>query len=139
VERLVAKFGSQVSCIFETPPPRRSLYLCCANEIGQLVGEIHPDSPKFGLLVVMDASGVGSKEILEAASGLLDKGLVYLCAWGPDCKRVHDLFDVAALDVNKQLTGDDVIMTTSHSDEFLREAVWYFAHSAFPTKCFSEL
>jgi len=88
------------------------------------------------LLLAMDASKIDSKTIGDAADRILAKGLVYLCAWGSDCERVHDAFDESARDINEGLTGDDVIMTASHEDEPLREAVWYFVHGAFPTESF---
>jgi hypothetical protein len=73
---------------------------------------------------------------LQAAGDLAEMGLACLCAWGPDCERVHDLFDVAAGPKNDELTGDDVIMTSWHSGDTLLEALWYFVHTAFATRCF---
>ena len=47
----------------------------------------------FGLLVAGDA-GLGSLEVLRnVARQTLHAGLVYLCAWGPACENLHDLFD----------------------------------------------
>jgi hypothetical protein len=136
VEKLIDKFDSQVSHIFEFSPPRRSLYLCSSDELEQLTDKIQSDSAYFGLLIALDASKVDDDQIRKAASGLLSKGLAYLCAWGPDCERVHDLFDQAAIEINEKLSADDVVMTTWHSGESLEEALWFFAHAAFPTKFF---
>jgi len=82
----------------------------------------------------MDARLIEAGTLSRIASMLAGSGLVYFCAWGPDCDRVHDLFDEGFLEANLALTGNDVIMTTSHVDESLGEALWYFLHSTFPTE-----
>lgn len=136
MERLLKEVTSQVSQIFPEEPPARQLFLCPCASIDELEEKLKPSSTYFGLLLAMDASKIDSKTIGDAADRILAGGLVYLCAWGSDCERVHDIFDESALDINDELTGDDVIMTTSHKDEPLREAVWYFVHAAFPTESF---
>jgi hypothetical protein len=59
-----------------------------------------------------------------------------VCCWGPGARRLEDCFDEAAvylgLDEPPDLT-DDVVMTTSHEDEPLEEAVWFAAWSTYPT------
>jgi hypothetical protein len=127
---------SQVSQIFPNKPPAKALFLCPVESIGDLPEKIKASSPNFGLLLAFNAEAVKSEEISEAAAKLVEKGLAYLCAWGPDCERVHDLFDEAAQKKNGELTGDDVIMTTWHENETLIEALWFFLHAAFPTQSF---
>jgi hypothetical protein len=90
----------------------------------------------FALFVAMNAIGVEDDTILQGAKKLLSQGLACLSAWGPDCKRVHDLFDIAAREINSQLSGDDVIMTSWHPDESMGEALWYFVNAAFVTEKF---
>jgi hypothetical protein len=136
MECLISDMDSQVSMIFPHKPPARAVFLCPAQSIGDLPERIKTSSPNFGLLLAIDAKGVKSQEILEAGTKLAEKGLAYLCAWGPDCERVHDLFDEAAQKKNDELTGDDVIMTTWHSGDTLIEALWFFLHGAFPTQSF---
>jgi hypothetical protein len=136
VERLIGGMDSQVSFIFPKEPPVRDIYLCLADSISDLPQRIKPASQNFGLLLLIDAHPLKSEEIRLAGAKLVDQGLAYLCAWGPDCERVHDIFDEASQIRNSQLSCDDVVMTTSHSDEPLIEALWFFLHGAFPTKCF---
>jgi hypothetical protein len=136
VERLISEMHSQVSMIFPKKPPARTVFLCPAESIGDLPEKIKASSAYFGLLIAMDASGIKKQEILEAGAILAEKGLAYLCAWGPDCERVHDLFDAAVEKKNGELTGDDVVMTTWHVNETLIEAMWFFLHGAFPTQFF---
>ncbi len=136
MECLIREMQSQVSMIFPNEPPARAVFLCPAQSIEELPAKIKTNSSNFGLLLIMDAKDKGDKELLDAATKLADKGLAYLCAWGPDCERVHDVFDEGVQKKNDELTGDDVIMTTSHADEPLVEALWFFLHSAFPTQSF---
>jgi len=136
MERLISGVQSQVSQIFPEKPPAKELYLCPADTITELPGKIKTASQNFGLFLALNAKNLRSEEIGQAAKKLVEGGLAYFCAWGPDCERVHDIFDQSSEKRNSELTGDDVIMTTWHSDETLIEALWFFIHSAFPTQCF---
>ena len=58
--------------------------------------------------------------------------MVYACLWGPDCNRVENLFDEAVVAKNPEETHKDVVITTAHRDESLRNAVWFFMNCAWP-------
>ena len=68
--------------------------------------------------------------------------MVYFCAWGPDCERLHDIFDEVI--VKDELgerrfsgpTANDVIFTTWHSKDSLIETLEFFATCAVPTDGF---
>ena len=62
-------------------------------------------------------------EISDIANWALDQGAVYVCVWGPDCERVHDIIDEVIVNRNPGETDEDVIMTTWHDDEALNEAL----------------
>lgn len=136
MEKLAHKILSQVF------PDRnaKALFLCPSDSIDRLTTEISSTSANFGLFLALDARGLSDEGIRQAARRLVSKGLVYLCVWGPDCERVHDLFD--DVEAEKEPTSspkigiDDVIMTTWHSDESLSEALWFFMHCAFPAQDF---
>ena len=54
-----------------------------------------------------------------------------MCVWGPNCERVHDIFD--EVHVGDGTTEPSfTFMSTWHDDEPLEEAVWFFLQSAFP-------
>src|SRR5580704_406521 len=130
--------GNVKSEVFELSPdmPPKNLYLSSVGNIESLVDEIAPSSQDFGLFLALDADSLDDGKIGQVAKRLLLKGLVYLCAWGPDCERVHDLFDLAALEMDPQ-QNRAVIMTTWHADEPLHEAVWFFVNSAFPDEAYA--
>lgn len=85
-------------------------------------------SRHFGVLLLCDGNAIPDSTVVNLASRMLSQGLAYLCAWGPDCERIHDLFDEAIIEnPNDLIKSDSVIMTTSH-DEPLEDAVWYFLY-----------
>jgi hypothetical protein len=127
-----------VSTLADEDPPGKVFYLCPNDSIENLGAKVSHSTANFGLFIALDGRGVTDDSILQGAKNLLSQGLACLCTWGPDCERVHDLFDVAAREINSKLSDDDVIMTTWHSGESLEEALWYFAHSAFVTRKFEK-
>jgi hypothetical protein len=94
--------------------------------------ELRGLSPHFALFLACDASAVPDEAILMIARRTVEQGLAYLCAWGPECGRVHDLFDVACDERDPKPTDESVIITTWHSDDTLDEALWFFIHTAWP-------
>jgi hypothetical protein len=85
---------------------------------------------RFVLFLAWDARNASDETVLQLARALVIDGLAYLVAWGPDCERIHDLFDV--IDAEKNMETDTVIMTTWHSKESLEEALWFALFSAWP-------
>jgi len=86
----------------------------------------------------MDARSIDSGQIGELAEKMADKGLAYLCVWGPDCERVHDIFDEIEVQRDLEPTDDNVIMTTWHSAESLEESLWFFVNCAFPAEAYEQ-
>lgn len=130
------KLSPNVTSAAFADKPAKDLYFCSGSSVERLPIEITPSSKCFGLFIAMDARTVDNECIERVATRLIAKGLVYLCAWGPDCERVHDAFDRAAVVANPEPTDDDVIMTTWHSNETLEEALWYFVNCALATKAY---
>jgi hypothetical protein len=83
------------------------------------------------LFIAADARNVSTDTIARVAKRLLVSGLIYVCVWGPGCKRVHDIFDdVHAGDGS--IEPSFTLMSTWHNDEPLEEALWFFIQCAFP-------
>jgi hypothetical protein len=102
----------------------------------------HIPSSRFRLFVAADVTGVTTDIISEFVHGALKRGMVYFCAWGPDCERFHDVVDKVLVEDDlgeRQFVGPnptDVIMTTWHKDDTLDEASNYFINFASPTDGF---
>ena len=137
MEKLLSNVTSKVFEAFPDKQPK-DFYLCSGATIDMLANQITPASPNFGLLLAMDSQSIDDAQIGSLAGKLVDKGLVYLCPWGPDCERVHDDFDGTMSQRNPEPTEENVIMTTSHSDESLEEAIWFFVNCAFPVQTYEK-
>ena len=109
--------------------PAKAVFLTACDSISELPHKIGPTSKYFGLLLATDTRGVDPSLIDGIAAQLLEAGL-------------HDIFDQA--DLARELAGnassncsDDVVMTTWHKDESLKEALQFFVHSAFATATYA--
>jgi len=88
-------------------------------------------SPHFVFLVVADASNVDAADIGTFAEDVLANGAVSILTSGPDCERVHDIFDetiVGTTDPEPAFSID--IMTTWHADKPMSDALWQFLFCA---------
>lgn len=50
-------------------------------------------SPHHTLFIACDSRDISVAEIARFAEMALQDGAAYICAWGPDCERVHDIVD----------------------------------------------
>ncbi len=105
--------------------------------------ELRISSKRFRLFVAADASRASVKVLSAFAQAALKRGMVYFCAWGPDCQRFEDIVDedVVGDELDEKLyvgpTQDDVIMTTSHKTDTLDHALDFFVNWAIPTDGFA--
>jgi hypothetical protein len=104
----------------------RDLYFLSLPDFASLPDSIFSPGLRFVAFVAADAKGIDAAVLADFSSKLTKAGCVYFCAWGLDCKRVHDVFDEGVLDV------EPVIMTTWYDKESLDKALWFFLFSAFP-------
>jgi hypothetical protein len=101
-----------------------------------LPASLRVDSPRFACVIAWDARGVEADRIGRFARKLLDAGAVYVCAWGPDCERVHDIFDEEEVGPNPPPEVDRVVMTTWHANESLAEAIWFVLFNSYPDRAY---
>ena len=83
-------------------------------------------SAGFGLLFAADRY-VAAAPLAERA---VPQGLAFASAWGPACTMIEDVFDETIVHTGKDETADDAVMTTSHPDESLEEALEFFLDAA---------
>ena len=114
----------------------RDLFFLALDSPESFPPNLQLSSPRFACLLAWDATGVEVKRIAGLARKLLDAGAVYICVWGPDCERVHDIIDEEQIGPNPTLESDRVVMTTWHSDEPLAEAIWFVLHNSWPDKAY---
>jgi hypothetical protein len=111
-------------------------FLICPCELFSDLQKLQPDSSKFALLTLFDLADVQSDEMALIARVLVERGLAYACCWGEDCERWHDSIDTADIEHIDARGGDsrDIIMTTWHDDESMREALHFFETCALPAE-----
>lgn len=110
----------------------KRLYALHLDTLDQWPATLDGIAPPFGLLVACDATSVPTSVISTFAEMALTSGAVYLVAWGPDCERVHDIFDETHVLMKVEQPNLPRVMTTWHADESLDEALWYFVDLAQP-------
>ena len=110
-----------------------SVFVSAPEELPDVISI--PSGSHFVLFLAWDAVGVPDERVLQAAISLVRGGLSYVVTWGPDCERVHDLFDRADIEVNPESNvegTDTVIMSTWHHDESIEDALWFALNVTYP-------
>ena len=119
-------------------PINRRLYSIDAATPADLVAALPEGLGQFALFLAWDAVSASTQEVSTLAAQLHERGLAYLCAWGPGCERVHDIFDEVELELAAARPADSVIMTTWHADETLEEGLWFFVYNSFPDPAYED-
>ena len=96
-----------------------------------------PAIPKFGgkhftCFCAMDATASATADLEKLCRSLLRTGCAYLCAWGPDCERVHDIMDELVVGEQPPQTYVGCMMTTGHANDPLNDALEYFLDCTVP-------
>jgi len=116
----------QLRSIGKESVSERELFVMPVPDVAALPERMSLPSPHFVAVLALDASEVPDDAIQQLAKNLLSSGCAFFTAWGPDCERVHDLFDSVAN------SYEPVIMTTWEHDEPLDEAIWNFLYVTHP-------
>ena len=114
----------------------RGVYELDVASAGDVPRFLSVASRYFVCLLAWDARHVGVTEISAVVNFLIRSGCVYICCWGPDCERVHDIFDEVEVDLCSGSDGP-CLMSTWHAHELLSEALWFSLFSARPDDAFA--
>ena len=106
---------------------KRHLFLARVATVDAWQRELPGIDGEFVAFVALDATTVGDAELERFASKLLRQRAAYVCAWGPQCERVHDIFDSV-----RDRESPAPITTTWHADDTLEQAVWFALYTACP-------
>jgi hypothetical protein len=117
---------SKIQHIGHAETCERELFSLSSPDFASVPESIPLPTRHFVALLAADAAGVHAGALAEFSRRLLRAGCVCFCAWGPDCERVHDVFDSECFDI------EPVIMTTWHAKDSLDEALWFFVSYAYP-------
>lgn len=79
------------------------------------------------LLLAADATTVQTDVISQIAEQCLEGALGVVVCWGPDCERVHDIFEetevVMQIDRRRPPGSPETVMSTWHTDEPIEAAL----------------
>jgi hypothetical protein len=89
----------------------------------------------FVALIACDATSVSDDELIALVRKLGRAGCVYVCCWGPDCERVHDIFDRADHELRP---NGPIAMSTWHDHEPLSDALWFVLFNSYPDDAFQD-
>lgn len=105
------------------------------DSIEQLVDRLRHRSKYFTLLLAWDAPDLKAEILMDLFHPLVDRGMVYFCAWGNRCEEVHDAVDSYVMEKeHSKGEADYLLMTTWHHNEPLEEAFWFFKMLAIPSE-----
>lgn len=116
--------------IGEHKATNRELFAVHLNSASDLSDTIDISSEYFVCFLCWDSQDIESDVIANVAEILLKSGGVYFCIWGSDSKRIHDIIDDVSVD--RGSGKEFVIMTTSHENESLDDALWFFLNTTLP-------
>lgn len=113
----------------------RNFYVLELRELSAWPTRLEFVSRSFVLFLACEATQIDTETLGKFADRTIDQGLAYVCAWGGDCERVHDIFDET--EVMRCIGKSDadcpgVLMTTWHAQDTLKEALWFFHTLAMP-------
>jgi len=115
---------------WKDPHSGREVWLREASRVEDWPRELPWTSAGFGLLFAADHA-VDATAIAEDA---VARGVAFVCAWGPGCAMVEEAFDEAIVGSGREETKHDVVLTTSHAEESLEEALEFFLDAATPSR-----
>lgn len=106
--------------------PQRRLYFLELDRVDEWPETIDLGSPRFGLFLALDSTGVADEDIERLASRALKQGVVFVCTWGRYSLDDKVLFDHVIVRQFPEEDEKTVIMTTSHLFDPLDDALGYF-------------
>lgn len=89
-----------------------------------------PPAP-FCVLVALDARELTVDQIAAGLEHVLRAGAAYLCVWGPDCERVHDIADELVVGDGDGSPWSHVVTTWDDADS-LSNAASFAREEAIP-------
>lgn len=90
-------------------------------------------TPWFTMFLAWESPNIDPEFLTERLRPLVDNGLVYFCAWGEGAEEMHDAVDQIVAE--REQCGcclSAAVMSTSHPDENLGEALSFFNEHALP-------
>ena len=106
-----------------------SIYASNISKISDIENLIFP-TKYFILFLAADFTSFDDNKIIEIAQKLINSGLGWVCTFGPECSKAHDLFDLANIFWEEKTGNEFQVMSTWHENEPIEEALWFCLFNA---------
>ncbi len=120
------------------PVARRDLFALELSGFDALPEKLSLPSPHFACLVAGDAEETPRAEGLRFFETLVRAGAVYVCTWGPGCRRLAELCEHVTLGLAPLPGADDGVVTRCHESDSLDEVLWTLIHLTDPAEAYSD-
>jgi len=126
---------------FDTSEGDRARYAAALDTPRELLELAPALQTPFVLFVATRLDAASDAEWVTVAEALLRSGAVYVVCWGPGCRDLETHFDSAYVQgvLARPSSADgaeSVVMTTSHYEDTLEEALWFAVHNAWPAPAY---
>ncbi len=115
----------------------RDVYLLTLDDLDTSFELPDIQGHQFTCFCTLNAKGLPADKLGKFGSQLLQLGCAYLCTWGPDCERVHDIMDAEVVGNNPPQSDFGCVMTTWHAEESLRDALSFFLNCTYPDETYA--
>ena len=117
----------------------RQIYTLMIDGLDKYPTNLVLPSPYFTCFLACDTQGVPDTVIRNFADILVKEGVVDVAIWGPDCQRVHCIFDSVCI----QREIDDginypVVGTTDHAYDTLEDALDFLVTVINPDEAYQD-
>jgi hypothetical protein len=111
-----------------------AIQLLSVASFDELDERMQRTTPWFTLFLAWESPDTDPEALTARLRPLVDNGLVYFCAWGEGSEEMHDAVDQIVSE--REQAGcclSATVMSTSHPDESLGEALAFFNEHALPS------
>jgi hypothetical protein len=123
--------NNEIKYIGKDDLTKRELYLLSLNSSFDIPKVIQLPSEHFACFIAWNSKNNSIQEISDLIETLIKNGAAYFCIWGNDCERVEEICD----EIDSLNSPDDsVIMTTSHQNDSIEDALYFFLTLSYPHK-----
>lgn len=111
--------------------------LATVLRVTDFASPVSVDAGNYVLLIASEKPTVALS--IKTARAWVDAGASYICAWGPDCEQVEESFDYSTFlpEYGEELAF--TLLTTTHQDEPVEEALWFAFNCAKSVESDQEL
>jgi len=111
-----------------------AIELLTVANFDELDARMQRTAPWFTMFLAWESPNTDPEFLAERLRPLVDNGLVYFCAWGEGSEAMHDAVDQIVSE--REQAGcclSTNVMSSSHPDETLGEALTFFNEHALPS------